>query len=303
MYTPASNYVEGVDLAFKIIFGIGIFFLIGITLAMVLIVIRYRRKVHPVAEQINDNIKLELVWITVPTLLVLLMFYYGYVAFSPQLTPPKDSIPVKVIGRMWYWTFEYQGGKQSPDLVVPLNKPVKLDLFSDNVIHGFFIPSFRIKQDVVPGKNNFLWFVPTRVGEYEIFCTAFCGLRHAYMESKVKVIPEKDYNAWLAALSVKSEEPEGLAILKKNACIGCHSLDGSKLVSVSFKGLFGKHETVVTDGKERTLTVDADYIKMSIFDPDKDLTKGFSKGIMKTYKGVVSDEDVKKITEYLQTLK
>jgi cytochrome c oxidase subunit 2 len=204
---------------------------------------------------------------------------------------------------MWFWTFEYQGGKQSHYLVVPLNKAVKINLYSDNVLHSLFIPAFRIKEDVVPGKDNFLWFIPSRLGEYEIFCTAYCGLRHSYMESKVKVIPPAEYETWLANLPVTSAEPEGLTILMKNACTGCHSLDGSKIVSVSFKGMFGKQETVITDGKERTVKIDADYLKTSIFEPDKDITKGFTKGIMKSYKGIVSDDDVKKITDYLQTLK
>ena len=303
MVTPASNYVEGVDLAFKVIFGIGIFFLVGITTVMIYFVIRYRRKIHPHAVQIKERMSLEVTWTVIPFILVMFMFYFGYVAFSPMRTAPKDALQIKVIGKMWFWTFEYEGGKQSNDLVVPYNKPIKLNLFSEDVIHSLFIPAFRIKEDVVPGKNNFLWFIPTRIGEYEIFCTAYCGLRHSYMAAKAKVVSPEEYTTWLAALPSKSEEPEGLSILKKNACVGCHSLDGSKIVSVSFKGLFGKDETVLTDGKERTVKVDEEYLRTSIFDPDKDITKGFQKGIMKSYKGIVKDEEVKKIADYLQTLK
>jgi cytochrome c oxidase subunit 2 len=299
----ASNFVEGVDLAFKIIFGISLFFLVGITTVMLYFVFRYNRKRHPRAIQIKDNNILEITWITIPLILVLLMFYYGYVAFSPMRIVPKDAIPITVIGKMWVWTFEYEGGKQSADLVVPLNKAVKLNLHSDDVIHSLYIPAFRIKEDVVPGKNNYMWFIAQQPGEYDILCTVYCGLRHSYMEAKAKVVPEAEYQAWLKALPEKTNEPEGLTILKKNACTGCHSIDGSKIVSTSFKGLYGKTERVITNGSERTVTVDDAYIKTSVYDPDKDLVIGFQKGIMKTYKGIVTEDEITKITDYLKSIK
>ncbi len=299
----ASNFVEGVDLAFKIIFGIGFFFLIGITTVMIYFVIRYRRSKHPKAEQIPDNNVLEVTWTVIPLILVMLMFYYGYVAFHPMRTAPKGAFEITVIGKMWFWTFEYPGGKQSPVLVVPLNKPVKCNLRSEDVIHSLYIPAFRIKEDVVPGKNNYLWFIPEQLGEYDVLCTVYCGVRHSYMETKVRVVPEAEFTAFLATLSNQSAEPEGLSLIKKNACNGCHSLDGSKLVSTSFKGLYGKDEKVVTNGTERTVKVDDEYIKTSIYDPNKDVVVGFQKGIMKSYTGIVKEDELPKIIEYLKTLK
>lgn len=299
----ASNFVEGVDLAFKIIFGISLFFLVGITTVMLYFVYRYDRKRHPKAVQIKDNNILEITWITIPLILVILMFYYGYVAFSPMRNVPKDAIPIKVIGKMWSWTFEYEGGKQSADLVVPLNKAVKLNLYSPDVIHSLYIPAFRIKEDVVPGKDNYMWFIAQQPGTYDILCTVYCGLRHSYMEAKAKVVPEAEYLAWLKALPEKSIEPEGLVILKKNACTGCHSIDGSKIVSTSFKGLYGKSEKIITDGKERSITVDDQYLKTSVYDPDKDLVVGYQKGIMKTYKGIVTEDEMTKIIDYLKSIK
>ena len=303
MNIPVSNFVEGVDLAFKVILGIAAFFFIGINIVMVYFVIHYRKSKHPKAEQIKDNNILEVTWTTIPLILVLLMFYFGYMGFIPQTRIPANAIPIKVTGRMWTWSFTYEGGKESPVLVVPLNKAVRLNLFSQDVIHSLYIPAFRIKTDVVPGKDNAMWFIAQQEGEYVILCTAYCGLRHSYMESKVKVVKEEEYYSWLKSLSSASSEPAGLAIIKKNACVGCHSLDGSKLVSASFKGLFGKTEKVKTGDKEREVVVDEEYIKTSIFDPDKDVVVGFPKGVMKTYKGVVSDDDVKSIIEYLKTLK
>ena len=299
----ASNFTEGVDLAFKVILGISLFFLVGITTVMLYFVYRYNRKRHPAAVQFKDNNILEITWITIPLILVLLMFYYGYVAFSPMRNVPSDAIPITVIGKMWVWNFEYEGGKQSPVLVVPLNKAVKLNLHSDDVIHSLYIPAFRIKEDVVPGKKNYMWFIAQQLGEYDVLCTVYCGLRHSYMETKTKVVSEAEFAAWLKALPDKTNEPEGLTILKKNACTGCHSIDGTKIVSASFKGLYGKTEKVMTDGRERSVTVDDAYIKSSVYDPDKDILVGFQKGIMKPYKGIVTEDEITKIIDYLKTIK
>jgi cytochrome c oxidase subunit 2 len=148
-----------------------------------------------------------------------------------------------------------------------------------------------------------MWFIAQQPGEYDILCTVYCGLRHSYMEAKAKVVPEAEYQAWLKALPEKTNEPEGLTILKKNACTGCHSIDGSKIVSTSFKGLYGKTERVITNGSERSVTVDDAYIKTSVYDPDKDLVVGFQKGIMKTYKGIVTEDEITKINDYLKSIK
>jgi cytochrome c oxidase subunit 2 len=303
MTPAASNFVEGVDLAFMVIVGIGIFFLVSITTVMIYFVIRYRKSKHPKPVQIKDNNVLEVTWTVVPLILVLLMFYYGYVAFIPQTRIPADAMPVKVIGKMWTWSFVYEGDKETSMLVVPINKPIRLNLYSPDVLHSLYIPAFRIKTDIVPGKDNAMWFIAGREGEYEILCTAYCGLRHSYMEAKVKVVSQTEFDAWLKAVPSTSSEPAGLAIMRKNACLGCHSLDGSKLVSSSFKGLFGKTETVNTGGTERKITVDEAYLTTSIYEPDKDIVVGFPKGVMKSYKGLISDDEVKSVIEYLKTLK
>lgn len=270
---------------------------------MLLFVVKYNRKRHPKAVQVKDNTALEITWITIPIILVLFLFYFGYSAFQPMIWVPKAALHVKVIGRMWQWSFEYPGSKVANVLELPLNKPVKLDLHSEDVIHGFSIPAFRVKEDVVPGKNNYMWFTPQQIGEYEIFCTAYCGIRHSYMGTKVKVVTPREFENWLKTLSVAPAEPEGLVIIKKNGCIACHSLDGSKLVSVSFKGLFGKTENVKTNGDERKVEVNDAYIITSIYEPDRDIVAGYSGGIMKSYKGLIKDDETKKIIDYLKTLK
>jgi cytochrome c oxidase subunit 2 len=300
---PASNFVEGVDWVFRFIFGISIFFTVLITAVMIFFLLRYNRKRHPKAVQIKDNVWMEITWIVVPTVLVLFMFYYGYAAYKPMVFAPKNAMEVKVFGRMWEWSFVYDGNKEASELVLPVNKPVKLDLIATDVIHGFSIPAFRVKQDAVPGKANFVWFTPQKTGEYVIFCSAYCGVRHSYMGTKVRIVPETEYTAWISNLPEKAAEPAGLTILKKNACTGCHSLDGSKLVSTSFKGLFGKERKVLVNGQEQTITADEAYIHTSIFTPDEQIVAGYSRGIMRSYKGVVTEEEVQQIVQYLQNLK
>jgi len=303
MFTEASNFAAGVDLAFKVILGIGIFLLVGITTVMICFVIRYRRSKHPKAEQIKDNTALEITWTLIPLGIVLLMFYYGYIAFRPQRNFPRDAMNVTVVSKMWAWSFIYPGDKESDILVLPINKAVVLNLTSLDVIHSFYVPAFRQKEDCVPGKVNQMWFIPTMLGDYNVLCAEYCGLNHSYMESKVRVVSAEDYQKWLEAIPKKAAEPEGLTIIKQNGCTGCHSLDGSKLVSTSFKGLYGKESTVLSYGREHTVRDDDDYIKTSIFEPDRDVVKGLPKGVMKSYKGIIKETDVSKIIDYLKSIK
>ena len=188
-------------------------------------------------------------------------------------------------------------------LVLPVNKAVVLNLTSLDVIHSFYVPAFRQKEDCVPGKTNQMWFIPTLIGEYWVLCAEYCGMNHSYMEAKVKVVPQAVYDAWINALPKKAAEPEGLTIIKKNACTGCHSIDGTKLVSTSFKGIYGKKSLVVSDGREHTVRVDDAYIKTSIYEPDRDVVKGLPKGVMKSYKGLISDDEVAKVIEYFKSIK
>lgn len=298
----ASNFVEGVDLSLYLILGASVFFLVSITAIMIYFVIRYRRKKNPKASQIHGNNTLEIVWTVIPTILVLIMFYYGWAGYAPMRRVPADAIPIKATGQMWIWTFEYGNGKKSNELVVPLNKPVKLDLISLDVLHSLYIPAFRIKEDVVPGMDNYMWFEALEVGEYDLFCAEYCGDRHSYMITKVRVLPENEYNAWLAASDIPADEPPGLTILKQNACISCHSLDGSKIVGPTFKGIYGHEVEVITDGQERTLTVDDDYLRRSIYEPNADVVKGYNPGLMISYKETLTEEDVQKVIEYIKTL-
>lgn len=238
-------------------------------------------------------------------IIVLLMFYYGYTAYLPQRNIPEDAMPIKVISRMWSWSFDYGGGKIVPDtLVVPVNKPIRLDMVSVDVTHSLYIPAFRIKEDVVPGMTTNMWFIAQREGRYEILCAEFCGLRHSYMVGRVRVVSEDEYNTWFASLIPYTEATEhpGLALIKQNGCLSCHTLDAAKLVGPGFKNLYNSEYEVLTNGKERKIKADSSYIKNSIYNPDESIVKGYSKGLMKSYTSVINDEQMSEIIHYLETI-
>ncbi|MEZ5195039.1 MAG: hypothetical protein R2764_01160 [Bacteroidales bacterium] len=226
---------------------------------------------------------MEIIWTVIPTLLVLIMFYYGWMGYKPMRSFPKESIHVKAIAQMWSWNFEYENGKISDTLVVPKDKAVTLDLVSRDVLHSLYIPAFRIKEDVIPGVDNKMWFIGQEYGDYNILCAEYCGDRHSYMLSKVVVVSEADYTKWVND-KTSSDHP-GLQVLKKNACVSCHTLDGNRLIGPSFKGVWGTKEIVVTNGEEREITIDEEYIKTSIYDPNADVVKGYNPGLMISYKG------------------
>jgi len=305
----ASNFVKGVDTSFMVIFGIISFFLIGITAIMIYFVFRYRKSRHPKAVQIHGNNTLEIIWTLIPTVLVMVMFYYGWMGYKPMKEVPDDAFTIKSVGRMWNWQFQYENGKITDTLYVPKNRAVKLDLVALDVLHSIYIPAFRLKQDIVPGKEQLMWFIAGREGDYDLFCTEYCGLSHSSMTTSVVVMPEDKFDKWYidttAVAPIISDKPGalGLLIVKKNGCLACHSLDGSKIVGPTWKGLFGTQEKVMTKGKERTVTVDSAYVLNSIYNPNDDIVKGFKKGLMLSYKNELKEEDVKEIIEFMKTLK
>ncbi len=308
--TQASNFVQGVDRAFLIILGISFLFLIGLTVVMLVFIFKYNKKRNPKPTQIEGSLKLELLWTIIPFLLTMFMFYIGWAGWKPMHNPPKDAMEITVYGRMWNFSFEYENGKRTDTLYLPKDKAIKLNLVAMDVLHSLYIPAFRVKQDMVPEKkDNFMWFVPQKVGEYELFCAEYCGLQHSYMYNTVKVMEDSSFTNWMAdttmvasAEEIESPTATGRRIMQNIGCFACHSINGSKLVGPSFKGIWGEEQTVVTGGDKRQITVDEEYVRRSIFDPNADVVDGFNKGLMISYEGQLSDDDVTNIIEYLKTL-
>lgn len=286
------------DETFAVILAIEVFLLFAVTAAMIFLVIRYRKKNNPRSENIEGGMLLEIAWTAIPTILVLIMFYIGLKSFILIRKVPEGAMTVQVTARQWSWQFTYANGKQSSTLTVPLGKPVKLVLRSQDVLHCLYIPAFRIKEDCVPGMETYLWFTAKETGSYDIFCTEYCGLGHSDMLSKVVVTPEKEFDEWYAGEGEKGGL--GLTLLESRGCLGCHSMDGSKKIGPTFKGLYGSQVTVVTNGKERTVTSDEEYLRRSILEPGADIVKGYQ-NIMPSLP--VTKEELKAIIEYLETLK
>ncbi|MFA8451157.1 MAG: cytochrome c oxidase subunit II [Bacteroidales bacterium] len=305
MNTLRQGFNYGVDLSFYIILGISIVFLVGLTTTMIYFVVKYNKKRHPKAKDVKEKASLEITWIAVPTILVLVMFYFGWAGYKPMRNVPDNAIPVKATGRMWSWSFEYDNGKTSPFLVIPVNFPVKLDLYSPDVLHSLFIPAFRIKEDVVPGVNNYMWFQSDEIGEYDILCAEYCGLQHANMLTKVKVVSMDNYKKWYNSTAAPEEgtASAGEAILTKHGCFSCHSRDGSKIVGPTLKNLWNSQQVVTTDGNKRTATVDKEYIVKSIYEPNADIPEGYQPNLMISYKGQISEKEIDEIIEYLKSLK
>lgn len=300
MFKGASNFAQSVDGVFLFITAISLFFLIGLTIAMVWFTIRYSRKRHPKPVQIKDNMKLELTWTIIPLILVLAMFYYGYTVFVPMRNAPDDAMLVKAMGRMWDWTFEYPNGKKSRTLVLPVDKPVKFDLFSADVIHSFYIPAFRVKEDMVPGKVTNMWFIPTIKDTFDVLCAEYCGERHSFMTTHAIIVSDEEFEQWLAQSDEDSGDHPGLIIMRNNACLSCHSLDGSKLIGPSFKGLYNSPKRIIVDGKENQVVANDEYIIRAIYDPDVELVKGYKSGLMRSYKDVITQEEMEQILEYFR---
>ena len=292
-----------VDNVFLYILLICVFLLGLITFLMIYFVIHYRRKKHPQPADIEGSTWLEVTWTVIPTLIVLTMFYYGLTGFEFLKKVPEGAMVVKVISRQWSWLFEYENGIKNTQLRVPVGKPVKLLLISQDVIHGFYIPAFRIKQDAVPGMTNYLWFQPTQAGTFDVMCSQYCGLEHAHMLTKILVLPEEDFTKWYQGKKegvVAKGPPPGEQLYLTKGCAACHSIDGTPRVGPTWKGLYRKQVKVITAGKERTVIADEAYLRKSIEDPNADISVGYPPIMPKQE---LTEEEMKGLLNYIESLK
>jgi len=203
MFSGSSPYSDYVDATFLTIVGISLLVFLGLLIAMVYFVIRYSRKKNPHSTNIEGNIPLELTWTIVPLILFMGIFYMGWQGYLKELQVPDNAIPIKVTAQMWKWTFEYPNGILTDTLYVPMNMPIKCTLHSMDVNHSFYIPSFRIKRDVIPNRENVLWFKTVRKASYDIACAEYCGLEHSYMYTKVISQDSSEFDHWYRQVSIK----------------------------------------------------------------------------------------------------
>lgn len=299
----ASTTAADIDWVYYFVYWISVFFTVAIVAAGLYFMFKYRSKKTAGAAAASHNTALEVTWTVVPGILCAFIFYFGLTGYMDTHTSPDDAYVVNVTGVKWAWSFTYPDGTVSDTLHVPVHRPVRLVMTSEDVIHSLFIPAFRTKQDVVPGRYTEEWFEATETGEFTIFCTEYCGTKHSEMLSKVVVHEDGDFTKWLADAGNIHERMSpveaGTLLIKQRGCLQCHSLDGSAGTGPSFKGVWGRNEKLA-DGS--SVTVDENYVRTSILQPQAQVVAGFGP-VMPTFQGKLKDRDITAIIEYFKTLK
>lgn len=273
---------------------------------MIYFVIKYKRRTaNDKTPYISHNTFLEFLWSFIPLVIFLAIFGWGWYLYHDMRNMPKDGLEIHVRGKQWAWEAEYKSGVKASNLIVaPLNTDVKLIMTSTDVLHSFFVPSFRIKQDVVPGMYTTLWFRANKLGDFHIFCTEYCGTEHSGMLGTLKVVTQGEYDRWLEEESLFSTLPlvkQGEKLFQLKACISCHSVaDTSQKVGPSLFKKFGTQQEMA-DGS--TVAVDENYIRESILNPNAKLVKGFGPNVMPAFQGQISEAEMTALLEYVKGLK
>lgn len=303
---------------------------------MIYFVVKYKRKsANDKTAYITHNHTLEFLWSFIPFLIFMFVFAWGWMVYHDMRKMPENALEVHVFAKKWDWRFVYKNGKevtagldenmktQPSTMVVPVGRPVKLIMASEKinpagtdssdrpVLHSFYIPAFRVKQDVVPGRYTALWFQAEKTGLYNVFCAEYCGGGHSAMRALIRVVSPEEFEAWLAGEAVTQaaasggapENPlvtKGKALYAAKACIGCHSVDGAKMTGPTFKGLWGRSARM-----QEGMTVEADenYIRESILNPSAKTVPGYPSGAMPAYAGQLSEDDILALIEFIKTLK
>jgi cytochrome c oxidase subunit 2 len=292
------------DSAFSLTLVIcSLLFLLVVGLMMLFVVRYYRRPGRTSQKSPAQNALLETTWTLIPVLIVAVIFYQGLIAYMTMQAAPSNCYDLRVSARQWAWQFIYPNGHVDENLHVPAGEPVRLTMTSEDVIHGLWIPALRVKQDVVPGRYSSIWFQADKPGTYDILCTQYCGDDHSNMLSTLEVHTRENYDAWLknAANYLKTLPPAeaGKILYQRRGCSQCHSIDGTAGTGPSLKGIFGI-SVRMTGGRE--VLVDDNYIRESVLDPQAKIVAGYQP-VMSTYKGILSDDDITALIEFIKTLK
>ncbi len=270
---------------------------------MLYFVFKYRRKSeNDKTAYITHNNTAEFLWSFIPFVLFMVCFAWGWKVYHEMRDIPDNAYEIYVKGYKWGWDFEYNSGRTaSGEIYVPANRPVKLLMTSKDVIHSFYIPSFRVKQDAVPGKYSSLWFEVKEPGTYQVFCTEYCGMSHSGMLAKLIALPQNEFDAWLKGKELKELTPieKGQKLYITRSCNTCHSVDGNNAMNgPTFKGLVGKKREF-TDGS--SVVADENYIRESILNAQLKIVKG-RQPVMPPYQGVISEDEVRYLIEYIKSV-
>lgn len=320
MLDQASSFAADTDNLYVFIFVITLISFVGILAVMGYFMYAYKRKSpEQKTSSITHNGKIEFLWSAIPAVLMVVIFVWGDLAFMRQSTPPADALEVRVVGRQWAWDVSYPdypgatlGSTNDPNapettLVIPKGVPVRFIMTSEDVLHSFYIPAFRIKRDVIPGRYTSMWVEATQTGTFTIYCAEYCGDMHSQMFGVVEVLEPDDFEARLQEIVEKRNKQQpgeddvayGKRMTVQNGCGACHSTDGSQMTGPTWKGVWGR-TSQLTDGSNPV--VDENYVRESILEPNAKLVAGYP-GQMPSFQGKLNDAQIAAIIEYLKTLK
>jgi cytochrome c oxidase subunit II len=297
----ASNFAPHVDALMVFITLVCVFFAAGVTISIVFFFFKFHRKApNAVGIPVHGDLRLEAAWMIIPLILAMVMFSWGAVIYVDYRHAPQYTLDIYVIGKQWMWkTQQPNGMREINELHVPVGRNVRLILASEDVIHDFYIPAFRVKMDVVPGHYNTMWFRPTRPGRYHFFCSQYCGTNHAIMGGWVTVMEPSAYAAWLAGSTGGETNPvvAGEKLFAEKACISCHVANGTGRAP-SLNGLFGA-QVLLADGSK--VIANDDYIRESILQPRAKIVAGYQP-LMPTFQGQLTEEQILALTAYIRSI-
>jgi cytochrome c oxidase subunit 2 len=295
---------DGSDNLYYGVLGMSFFFFFAITGAVVYFVIKYRhRPGHKAEPSAAHNDALEITWTVIPTIICVFLFLFGWREYIHMATPPQRAIEIQTVARKWAWQFTHQNGVQDSNLHVPVDTPVRMVMTSQDVLHSFYVPAFRVKQDIIPRRYTFVWFQATKPGVYRLYCAEYCGTDHSQMKVNVVVHSPGGYERYLADAQERMQNLPpvelGKSAYEKKGCAACHSLDGSPKVGPSFKGVFGTQATLANGS---TVTVDENYLRESILNPQAKARPGFPPS-MPSFEGQLKEKELTGLVEYIKSLK
>jgi cytochrome c oxidase subunit II len=296
----ASEQAAQIDALYFFLLAVTGFFAVLVAVLVVVFAIKFRRKHdQEVGYPIHGSLALELLWTFIPLGITMVMFVWGAQVFFHMTRAPKNAMDIYIVGKQWMWKAQHMdGAREINELHVPIGRPVRLIMGSEDVIHSFFIPDFRVKADVVPGRYNHMWFTATQPGRFHIFCTQYCGTKHSAMIGWVTAMTPADYQTWLSGGSTGGSMSEaGAKLFTDLACVTCH-IDNGQGRGPVLKGLYGKQVLV---NNNQTVTFDDAYIRESILTPQAKVVAGFQP-IMPTFQGLVTEEQLLQLIAYVKSL-
>ena len=295
----ASTLAPAVDNLYFFVLAVTGFFALLVSVLVVIFAIKYRDKTgERVGAPITGSIPLELGWSIIPFIVSMVIFVWSSVVFFQLIRPPDQTLEIYSTGKRWRWSFQHiDGQSEINELHVPLGRPVRVTFTSEDVLHSLYVPAFRVKADAIPGRYSSIWFTPTKVGEYHLYCAEYCGTKHSAMIGTVHVLEANDYQVWLSGGGGLSMAARGEQLFQQLGCVSCHLNDGTGR-GPALGGIFGKPVQLATGA---AVVVDDTYVRESILTPQAKLVAGYQ-ALMPTFQGLVNEEAVMSLIEYIKSI-